>query len=173
MIESARTSGGRIAGGQVHGRGMVEWLTPPPLLKALGSFDLDPCSPVNRPWDTAAKHYTVADDGLSKPWNGRIWLNPPYDDRAETWLERLANHGNGIALLFARTDTKAFHTFIWGRADAVLFIRGRVQFHRVDGTVGKCCGAPSILVAYGKSNVHCLRGATRLGAFIELPGRWI
>jgi hypothetical protein len=31
-----------------------EWLTPPGILKALGQFDLDPCAPVNRPWDTAA-----------------------------------------------------------------------------------------------------------------------
>lgn len=31
-----------------------EWLTPPQLLKCLGPFDLDPCSPVDRPWPTAA-----------------------------------------------------------------------------------------------------------------------
>lgn len=45
-----------------------EWLTPPQLLRALGPFNLDPCAPVNRPWDMAARHYTVLDDGLSKPW---------------------------------------------------------------------------------------------------------
>jgi len=137
--------GGNMAGGQVHGRGAVEWLTPPELLKSLGAFDLDPCAPVNRPWDTAAAHYTVEDDGLSRPWNGRVWLNPPYDDKAASWLERLADHGNGMALIFARTDTMAFHRHVWGRADATLFIRGRVQFYRIDGTVGKRCGAPSVL----------------------------
>ena len=48
-----------------------EWLTPQNILSALGPFDLDPCAPINRPWDMAARHYTVADDGLSKPWAGR------------------------------------------------------------------------------------------------------
>jgi len=55
-----------------------EWLTPPEILRALGSFDLDPCSPINRPWPTARVHYTITDDGLSRPWMGRVWFNPPY-----------------------------------------------------------------------------------------------
>lgn len=48
--------------------GHDEWLTPPEILRALGEFDLDPCAPVVRPWETAARHYTVADDGLALPW---------------------------------------------------------------------------------------------------------
>ena len=59
--------------------GKNEWLTPPCLLDRLGEFDLDPCSPVNRPWDTARHHYTVEDDGLRQPWFGRVFCNPPYD----------------------------------------------------------------------------------------------
>ena len=57
------------------------WLTPPNILEALGgadSFDLDPCAPLNRPWDMARNHYTIDDDGLARPWSGRVWLNPPY-----------------------------------------------------------------------------------------------
>lgn len=34
-----------------HKMGKDEWLTPPQIIKALGGFDLDPCSPINRPWD--------------------------------------------------------------------------------------------------------------------------
>ena len=83
--------------------GKDEWLTPPEIIKALGSFELDPCSPINRPWDTAAKHYTIEDNGLSLPWHGRVWMNPPYGDATEMWMQRLAEHGNGIALIFART----------------------------------------------------------------------
>ena len=49
------------------------WLTPPGIIKSLGEFDLDPCASLNRPWDTAKKHYTVEDDGLTKPWAGRVW----------------------------------------------------------------------------------------------------
>lgn len=163
---NAIAKGGRMSGAQVHGRGAVEWLTPPAILKALGTFDLDPCAPINRPWDIATRHYTVADDGLSLPWSGRVWLNPPYDQLAERWLERLAEHGDGIALIFARTDTKAFHDQIWGKADALLFIRGRVQFCRPDGTPGTRCGAPSVLAAYGHGNVGALRNNSALGYFV-------
>ena len=58
-----------------------EWLTPPEIIDALGgpaSFDLDPCAPVTRPWPTAKEHFTIIDNGLTKPWRGRIWFNPPY-----------------------------------------------------------------------------------------------
>ena len=63
--------------------GKDEWLTPPPILQALGEFDLDPCSPINRPWDTANNHLTINDNGLSQTWGGistRVWCNPPYDN---------------------------------------------------------------------------------------------
>lgn len=88
--------------------GKEDWLTPPEILRALGTFDLDPCSPTDRPWDTAKIHYTKIDDGLAKPWHGRVWLNPPYGNKTKSWLSRLALHGNGIALVFARTETKSF-----------------------------------------------------------------
>lgn len=134
-----------------------EWLTPPHVLAALGEFDLDPCAPVTRPWDTAAEHYTIEDNGLAMPWFGRIWCNPPYGLEAAKWLDRLADHGNGIALIFARTETRMFFDHVWGRADAVLFIEGRLHFHHVDGTRAAAnSGAPSCLVAYGQNNVACL-----------------
>ena len=79
----------------------VVWLTPPHILKALGEFDLDPCASLDRPWDTARNHYTVEDNGLVQPWEGRVWLNPPYGAGMDLWLNRLANHpGGGIALVF-------------------------------------------------------------------------
>lgn len=134
-----------------------EWLTPPSILSALGEFDLDPCSPINRPWDTAKHHYNINDSGLHHPWNGRVWCNPPYGLEAAQWLDRLAQHGNGIALIFARTETRMFFDHVWRRADAVLFIEGRLHFHHVDGTRAKAnSGAPSCLVAYGENNVRAL-----------------
>ena len=113
-----------------------EWLTPPEIIKALGPFDLDPCAPVNRPWDMAKKHYTVQDNGLYLPWAGRVWLNPPYGRETFKWMERLSEHGNGIALIFARTETKGFHEQIWRKAKAVFFFEGRLKFHYVDGRQG-------------------------------------
>ncbi|MCT4035608.1 DNA N-6-adenine-methyltransferase [Elizabethkingia meningoseptica] len=146
-----------------------EWLTPPEIIKALGNFDLDPCSPVNRPWSTAHNHYTIKNDGLSQEWKGRVWCNPPYGLEAAKWLDKLSIHGNGIALIFARTETKMFFDHVWNKADAVLFIEGRLYFHHVDGKKAKAnAGAPSVLIAYGNDNAEILKNCSIKGKFIKL-----
>lgn len=147
-----------------------EWLTPPSILQLLGPFDLDHCAPVCRPWSMAAHHYTIEDNGLAQPWYGRVWCNPPYGLEAAKWLDRLAQHGNGIALIFARTETRMFFEHVWNRADAVLFIEGRLHFHHFDGTRAAAnAGAPSCLIAYGEDNALRLKNC-RLGAFVRLTG---
>ena len=145
-----------------------EWLTPPHVLEAFGPFDLDPCAPIERPWPTAARHLTIADDGLSQPWEGRVWLNPPYGAEAGKWLARLAEHGNGIALIFARTETRTFFEQVWGKADALLFLAGRIHFHNIKGERAPMnAGAPSVLVAYGLDNVVSLDNCGLGGTFVE------
>lgn len=147
-----------------------EWLTPPELLAALGRFDLDPCAPIERPWDTAARHYTVKDDGLSKEWVGRVWCNPPFGREAVKWLRRLAEHANGIALIPARTETAMFYECVWGVADAVLFMKGRPHFHFVDGKRAAFnSGAPICLVAYGAANAVAL---AQSGLGYTAPASW-
>lgn len=134
-----------------------EWLTPPNILSSLGAFDLDPCAPVIRPWETASEHFTVLDDGLNKQWFGRVWCNPPFGREAVKWLRRMAEHGNGIALIPARTETAMFYETVWGLADAVLFIQGRPHFHYVNGERAPFnSGAPICLVSYGESNTEYL-----------------
>ena len=146
-----------------------EWLTPPEILQELGEFDLDPCSPIKRPWPTAKNHYTVLDDGLNKPWAGRVWLNPPYSREAFKWMTKLSEHGNGLALLFARTETKMFFETVWEKADAVKFIKGRLYFHRVDGVRARAnAGAPSCLIAYGIKNVKILSQSNIPGKIVYL-----
>lgn len=147
-----------------------EWLTPPDIIKALGPFDLDPCAPIARPWNTAKEHYTIQDDGLSKDWSfQRVWCNPPYGLEAAKWLSKLAEHGNGIALIFARTETKMFFDYVWYNADALLFIEGRLYFHHVNGMRAKAnAGAPSVLIAYGIENVNILQNCSIKGKFIKL-----
>ena len=145
----------------------TRWLTPSPIVQALGEFDLDPCGAPGH--ELAARTYLEErdEDGLVLPWEGRVWLNPPYGAEAYPFLERLADHGNGVALIFARTETKAFQRWVWERADAVLFIAGRLVFWDADKVRGGRCrhrvapakanaGAPSCLVAYGKDNVDAL-----------------
>jgi hypothetical protein len=146
-----------------------EWLTPPEILKALGRFDLDPCAPVVRPWPMAENHHTINDDGLSKPWTGRVWLNPPYGQQTGKWLAKLKDHGNGIALTFARTETAMFFNFVWPEADGLLFLRGRPHFHHVDGRrASGNSGAPVVLIAYGEFNANKLEDCDLPGQFIRL-----
>lgn len=145
-----------------------EWLTPPHIVRALGAFDLDPCAPIVRPWDTAKHHYTVQHNGLGQPWFGRVWCNPPYGTATFDWMRRCATHGNAIALIFARTETKGFHAEIWDKADAVFFFKGRLAFHHVDGTRGNTANAPSCLVAYGANNIDAIRASQLKGRLILL-----
>ena len=146
-----------------------EWLTPPDLLAKLGSFDLDPCSPINAPWPTAKKHYTLFDDGLKHDWTGRVWCNPPYGLEAAAWLRRCSAHGSCMALVFARTETEMFFKHVWGTATAILFIKGRLHFHHIDGSRAKAnAGAPSVLIAYDEPNASILQASGIAGKFLQL-----
>jgi len=148
-----------------------EWLTPPEIIKSLGEFDLDPCAPVNRPWPTAKEHYAVTDNGLLLPWDGRVWCNPPYGQEAIKWMRKLAEHGNGTALIFARTETKMFFETVWSEAESILFLKGRLHFHHVDGTKAKAnAGAPSVLIAYDEMNAEMLEESGIEGKHIYLKG---
>lgn len=127
-----------------------EWLTPKYITDFFNA-DLDPCSPMGRrPWDTALKHIGLPIDGLEYNWgNDFVWCNPPYGKETFKWLSKCASHGNAVALIFARTETKGFHEEIWKKATSIFFFKGRLKFCHVDGTVGDSAGAPSCLVAYG------------------------
>lgn len=116
-----------------------DWLTPPELIAALGHFDMDPCASEYQPWKTADRQFTIHDDGLAREWVGRVWCNPPYGPHAEKFLKRLAEHGDGIALIFARTETKAFQEYCFGRADAMLFMAGRIKFRIPGGGGSRSC----------------------------------
>lgn len=84
-------------------------------------------------------------------------------------MEKCANHGNCIMLIFARTETKMFFDYIWDKADAVLFIKGRLRFYNVAGEKGPSnAGAPSVLVAYGELNAVRLQRSKIEGKFIHL-----
>lgn len=159
---------GAMGSHQSASGGADEWLTPPDLIASLGPFDLDPCSPIDRPWDTAAKHYTIADDGLRREWSGRVWMNPPYAHAAK-WLARLADHGTGTALVFARTETRLWFDHVWPHASGLLFLRGRLHFHYVNGRRAHAnSGAPSVLVAYGPADAAVLASKPLPGHYVDL-----
>lgn len=140
-----------------------EWLTPPELIQALGPFDLDPCSPPlsRRVLDTALSHWSKEEhgDGLAKDWFGRVWLNPPYGRETFKWLAKLAEHKQGIALIFARTETKGFHAEIWQKAHSIFFFEGRLMFRRGDGSKADVANAPSCLVSYSTEDTNAIKTA--------------
>lgn len=157
--------------GAPHGGGFTQetWLTPPGIINALGAFDLDPCAaPSPRPWPTAARHIELPEDGLAAEWAGRVWMNPPYGSVMGAWLAKLAAHGNGIALIFARTETAMFHEQVWKRADGIRFLRGRIAFCDRQGKPAGPAGAPSCLIAYGRGNAAVLRDSGIDGYSVDL-----
>jgi hypothetical protein len=160
-----------MGGHQSAAAGTHTWLTPRWLVSALGVFDLDPCAaPMPRPWDTARGHYTAPhEDGLSLPWDGRVWLNPPYGDESGAWLRKLGRHGRGTALIFARTETEVFGSHVFGKADGLLFLRGRLFFHYPNGfRAPHNAGAPSVLCAYGPDDAELLHDSGLEGHFVGL-----
>lgn len=147
----------------------VDWYTPPWIFERLClDFDLDPCQPINGiKWIPAKRRYSIEDDGLTSTWDGRVWLNPPYGKHTAAWLDRMHKHRNGIALVFARTDCAWFHESV-AKADAILFLRGRVKF--VDGlgvTGGSGAGSGSMLIAWGSDNVDALSNMSDLGYLVR------
>jgi len=160
------------------------YLTPPEILAPLGAFDLDPCAaPSPRPWPTAARHIELPEDGLAAVWEGRVFCNPPFGREAAAWLAKMALHGNGIALVPARTETAMFYRSVWGVADGVLFLRSRPHFcagsdrtvQHGQKTIHVRCGerfpfnsgAPIALIAYGATNAEVLQ-TCGLGAYVQV-----
>lgn len=145
-----------IGGHEKPNKGNTDtWLTPPWLLDRLGSFDLDPCPP-------------NGENGLKIDWIGRVWLNPPYSKNA-FFMEKMAKHKNGIALVFARTETKWFQNYVFPYAYSILFFNKRLKFYKEDLTEAKGnAGAPSVLIAYTKEDHSYLKNMLDLGFLVRL-----
>ena len=136
------------------------WTTPKELLEPLysvfGAFDLDPCSPTSDGRTTFVKaraYFTEADDGLSLPWFGTVYMNPPYGRSIHNWTAKAkaeVRQGNAkvvVGLLAARPDTRHWHRDIVGSA-SVLFLKGRLKF----GNAEQVAPFPSCLVIWGGSD---------------------
>jgi phage N-6-adenine-methyltransferase len=148
------------------------WETPRELLETLasvfGRFDLDPCAPKKtRARVRARVHLTQEDDGLSLPWHGTVFVNPPYGRTLSAWVakahrevrERRAR--TVVALLLARLDTSYWHAHVAGHA-AVYFLRGRLRF----GDGDQSAPFPSVLAVWGAN------GETLAALQAALPSAW-
>jgi hypothetical protein len=151
-----------------------DWLTPPEIIKALGPFDLDPCVPDSMPWQTANRMITESENGLAVSWDGFVWMNPPYGEQTNLWLKKMAEHSNGIALIFARTETKMFFDYVWSKATCLFFFQGRLFFHGTDGKKAQGnAGGPSVLIGYGEEASERIRNSLLVGAYVSLyPDRY-
>ena len=127
-----------------------EWETPQWLFDSLDAefhFTLDPCSTdLNC---KCKKHFTIEQDGLSQDWTGEtVFCNPPYGREMSKWIRKSAEHGQsggGVAVMLipARTDTKAFHDYIYGKAE-IRFLKGRLKF----GQAKHGAPFPSMIVVF-------------------------
>lgn len=114
-----------------------EWTTPPQVFASLsaefGPFDLDAAATDENA--LCPRYYTSEEDGLRQPWDGRVWVNPPYGRGVGVWLEKAARSTRPdgpasvvVLLLPSRTDTEWFHRWI-PQASEVRFVRGRLRFN--------------------------------------------
>ena len=143
-----------------------EWYTPAYLFDALGeTFDLDVAAPpAGAPHVPARAWFAQRDDGLVAPWRGFVWMNPPFGGRngLVPWLDRFFAHGNGIALTPDRTSAPWWQEAN-RRANATLFIAGKVKFIRPDGSEGKSPGTGTTLFAAGERAAQALVRAQKAG----------
>lgn len=150
----------------------VEWGTPPKLVRyyaqrwAGGGFDLDVAA--SRWLHVCPTYYTVEDDGLSLPWRGRVWCNPPYGRVEELWVakavrEVLAGRAELVVMFLpAKTGKVWFQRYVMGpRGGAprgelrlrypcadVDFVKGRVRYVKPDGTPGDVAGFASVALLF-------------------------
>ena len=129
-----------------------EWSTPQDFFDELDkefNFTLDPCSTSENA--KCAKYFTVEDDGLKQDWsNDVVFMNPPYGREIKHWIkkayEESLNGATVVCLIPSRTDTIYWHDYIFGKADDIRFVRGRLKF----GGSKNSAPFPSAVVIYKK-----------------------
>ena len=156
-----------------HNSGEIEWYTPPDLIEAardcMGGIDLDPASSEKAQEAVRAERfYTAEDDGLSQPWAGRVFLNPPYESKlVGPFVGKLLSEPvkQAIILVNNATETK------WGqalleRADAVCFPSGRIQFLDSEGSPKQSPLQGQMIIGIGVEVKSFLREFQNTGAVL-------
>ena len=111
-----------------------EWSTPQDFFDELDkefNFTLDPCATSENA--KCNKYFTVEDDGLKQDWsNDVVFMNPPYGREIKYWVQKAFEESlkgaTVVCLIPARTDTTYWHNYIFGKADDIRFIKGRLKF---------------------------------------------
>lgn len=111
-----------------------DWETPPDTFEwACRVTGIDPVLDVCATAENTkcGKYYTVEDNALRQDWKDAFWMNPPYSN-VDMWIRKAVEESNlwgthGLALVFAKVDTKWFHDVIYP-VHELYFPRGRVKF---------------------------------------------
>lgn len=149
-LERQRTQRQQRMAVTVYSSESNEWYTPEWVTDlardVMGGIDLDPASnPIANGWVKASAYYTMDDDGYTRQWQGRVWLNPPYgkeegESQSNTirWSRKLIAERDagrvqcGILLVKAALGYNWFEE-LWYRYP-VCFLRERLSFVRPDGS---------------------------------------
>jgi hypothetical protein len=137
-VEGMTTSAPSLTNGEYAGED-DEWFTPPDIIEkareALGGIDLDPASHALAQLTVRGQtFFTAADNGLARPWFGRVWLNPPFNrSLLSLFVEKLlSEYARGaveqaVLLTHDYTDVEWFHAAARA-AQVVCFVSGRLRF---------------------------------------------
>lgn len=153
------------------------WQTPPGILSAFAEhdpIDTDPCA---GPETRIGREYnwTIEDDGLAWPWEGTVFVNPPFSDKT-TWLDEVLSRlesgevNRAYVLLPDSTDVQSwFHGQIVPNANYVWFAEGRVKFINPDtGKVAKNPTGGTCIAMFGEEPpVEMLRWFADNGWLVE------
>lgn len=137
-----------------------DWETPQKYFDEINSefdFTIDVATSSDGKNSKLPNFYSIDDDALIQEWHGRVFCNPPYGRKINRWVEKAylesqQDYCELIGLLIpSRTDTSYWHDFIFGKADEIRFIRGRLKFE-VNGIGGENAPFPSALIIYKNKN---------------------
>lgn len=137
-----------------------DYYTPRWIFDRMGlTFDLDVCSPPGGvEWIPAARYYTQADDGLTAPWEGRVWMNPPFSGPTP-WIRRFIAHGNGVCLV--PHAKSAWHVELMAAAEGICVPRtGYFDFVATGELRNGSIFMPVFFAAFG---ADCVEAIGRLG----------
>ena len=163
---------------RAQGTGENEWYTPQTHLDAayevLGNIDLDPASSeIANKTVQADRIFTIDDDGLTKEWAGRVWMNPPYAQPfIAQFVEKLASEyeagrvTEAISLTHNYTDTVWFHRAAKSCA-AICFTRGRIGFLSPEGKKAAPTQGQAFFY-YGSKVAEFVASFSRIGFVVEV-----
>lgn len=144
-----------------HGISTDDYYTPRWIFDALETqFDLDVAAPPGGiSWLPASHYYTIEDDGLSQPWTGRVWMNPPYSN-VTPWIHRFIDHGNGIGIVpLVRSK---WLSRAWRQLDAIVIPDDlTIRFERPEGKPATI-SYPTAFVAMGATNSKAIEALGRV-----------